>query len=70
MSTAREVLDELADKRGWTYEEMLVVACSYIDAMRSPIAFQEFVAGLDREGESRADEEDTLVDLSPPKVQP
>lgn len=67
--TARDVLDELADKRGWGYEEMLSVACRFIDALRSPIAFQEFVWKLDQE-EQETDEEDTLVDLSPPQVMP
>ncbi len=65
----REVLDELADRVGWTYEEMLVVVCAYIDAQRSPYAFQEFA---EKQCKAATQEEDeiTLVDIAPPKVMP
>lgn len=68
MATAREVLDELADKAGWTYEEMLVVACAYIDVQRSPLAFQEFAEKQYKAATQTPDEDDTLVDIAPPKV--
>ena len=66
---ARDVLDELADKAGWEYHEMLVVACAFIDDLRSPWAFKEFA---EKQCQPDAPEEDeiTLVDLSPPKEEP
>lgn len=69
MSNTRAVLDELADKTSWTYEEMLVVACAYIDAQRSPLAFREFA---ESQCQAVIQEEDdiTLTDIAPPKEVP
>lgn len=65
----RDILDELADKAGWTLEEMLVVACAFIDAQRSPWAFREF-AEKQCKAATQEEEEITLVDIAPPKEQP
>lgn len=66
-ATTREVLDELADKTGWDLDSMLVVACAYIDAQRSPLAFREF-AEKQCQMETQEEDEITLIDLAPPKV--
>jgi hypothetical protein len=65
---SQRMLDEFSERTGWNTQAQLDLMCEYVDRQLSPEAFRDFLQHNADQEQDVIEDEDTLVDLSPPKT--